>query len=420
MGRCRLAFVRLCFLFWIISEAAFGQEIQQDASDGTAIIEDVSRTWQENYLRLQTWEGKARIKSVDVRAEGTTTIERELEFSLDMTNDRLIHYGSKIMRFRATGSTEEVLRKDQSGFRGVLRTSDSSISVFRTIAHKEEGTKLVTDIKPRSRKMRSWLSLGMEFDPVLPMWSDTIPVDVELKNSLLSWKARDGNGFSVQRTGDDVAFTIQLNSLKSWQFAMSRGANPAKMIWEFGSEATGRSRGEIQSQFVKVGDVWIPESGHHFWKNKKFTAEIQLDFLESKVNQPLSDDRFSLTRLEISDGDAIWDTRFQAGYRFDSAEAITNVAGPPASQTDPVQSPDSSQDGTAAEKDKSLGIEQPAVQQAPQRGEAKSASDSSAEIPIAQALPFWKNKGIVAMGSLCLLCLIALTINWFRSQGRQK
>ncbi|MBL8813272.1 MAG: hypothetical protein JNM43_24100 [Planctomycetaceae bacterium] len=412
---------RVSFFFLIVFAAASDascQEASPSDEGGIAIIEDVSRTWQENYLRLRTWQGTVKINTVNVRAKGTTVIDRELEFALDTANDNLIHFGSTLLRFKPTDSTEEEFRKDKSGFRGNLRTSDSSTDVFRSIANREQGSKLVTNIKPRSRKMNDWFSLGVDFDPVLPMWCRHIPVDIELKNSLLSWKDRNGEGFIVNRKEDLVAFTLQFDEL-NWEFSITQGGNPVSVTWEF-DDTKGHSKGVIKSQFVEIGGVWVPSSAHHSWVSPGVSIEIQLDYLNSRVNEPLPDNCFSLTRLQISDGDPIWDTRFHAGYRFDSTKATAKKPETvsPVSQSGANLS--SIQNGTTSGKKESQRIGDPASQQAPEPGGAKSTSDSSVEVPIAQALPFWRNKGIVAMGSLCLLCLIALTINWFRSQGRQK
>ncbi|MBL8809948.1 MAG: DUF1573 domain-containing protein [Planctomycetaceae bacterium] len=310
--------ILLCTPFAVVAQ----ESNEGDTDPGIAVLENVIETWQRNYLSLKTWEGQAHIEYVSKSARGTVAIERDLEFSLDKENDRLIHLGTRLYHLQASETEDSVLQKKSTGIICALRSKWSTIGVFHSIAQRDAGKQAVTENSRNSR--RSWHLLYEEFDPILPLWCDNVPVDVELKNSILSWKARDGVGFQVGQKGDNVLFSTALgrNSTNkhSFEFAKSQGGNPVNYSWEFQSNEGKLTSASIQSQFHKVGDVWLPAAGHYRFANANSSVDVRLVYTEGRVNQPIKEDRFSKNRLAISNDDKLWEVLSQAGNQTTSAD----------------------------------------------------------------------------------------------------
>ncbi len=369
----------------------------QEAIPSKGDVEDlkaVASAWTQNQLALRTWEAKVRQTRKSEKTDNTFESTFKCEFSYEREKNRLVCVGFR-ERFETTGGQRVAVEKD-SGFLGVLRTEDSYMRVFRSTVEQTENKRRMQVIAPSSEEKPSWLS--GHINPVVFMQHDRTPVDIEIGNDIKDYVFGNGSGFEIEKVGTLVRFTHRSGNFGFRKdYDLSKGGNPVFDRYE-STEPGAVLTIQITTSYHEVDGVWIPESADYLRQEVSQRDDIHVTFFDDRVNQELSDDRFSMQRLGFVAGDMIWDKRIKAEYTYEPEEVPVAESAVKVDAVPELNEPSPAEPALAAADSSKPAISSSAL-----------PADPNAVTQV-RPLPWWKNYAVIAtaivFGSLVVLLFL--------------
>ena len=223
-------------------------EASQD--EGIRILQNVSKEWARNQLKIKTWEGAVRIHNVTTSRKSNAVSDAfyDFEFSYERSSDRLLHRGTIVRYQQETPDKPKEFSDVFSGFRGGLRTGDGYTKVFHSNKNKNENKRVATLLRPRSSARPGWLN-SEDFDPLFYTYHNESPIDLYIAYEIKSWEFDRGVGFSVKQEDDVVRFQHQFDHVQEGiDFSLNQGKNLLRYSYNEAGKSVLKLRIKIHSR----------------------------------------------------------------------------------------------------------------------------------------------------------------------------